>query len=47
VTLIVHPFVTGVDGERVAALRRVLEHALGHARVDVLSAGQAAGVRPR
>jgi peptidoglycan/xylan/chitin deacetylase (PgdA/CDA1 family) len=42
VTLIVHPFVTGVDDERVAALRRVLEHALGHPRVDVLSAEQTA-----
>jgi peptidoglycan/xylan/chitin deacetylase (PgdA/CDA1 family) len=48
VTLIVHPFVTGVDGDRVAALRRVLEHALAHPGVDVVSAGQAAAaMRPR
>jgi peptidoglycan/xylan/chitin deacetylase (PgdA/CDA1 family) len=46
VTLIVHPFVTGVDDERVAALRRVLEHALGHPRVDVLSAEQVAVTSP-
>ncbi|MFI5801089.1 polysaccharide deacetylase family protein [Streptomyces sp. NPDC051677] len=46
VTLIVHPFVTGVDDARVAALRRVLEHALAHTRVDVLSAGQVAAEPP-
>lgn len=42
VTLIVHPFVSGVDAERMAALRRVLEHAAGHSGIDVLSAGQVA-----
>ncbi len=42
VTLIVHPFVTGVDPERMAALRRVLEHAIEHPGIDVLSAGQVA-----
>ncbi|CAL9326448.1 polysaccharide deacetylase family protein [Streptomyces sp. SudanB52_2052] len=44
VTLIVHPFVTGVDVERMAALRRVLEHAIEHPRIDVLSAGQVAAL---
>lgn len=47
VTLIVHPFVTGVEEKRVAALRRVLEHALEHPNVDVFSAGQAADALPR
>ena len=42
VTLIVHPFATGVDTERMAALRRVLEHAVAHPGIDVLSAGQVA-----
>ncbi|MGR6974908.1 polysaccharide deacetylase family protein [Streptomyces cynarae] len=46
VTLIVHPFVTGVDDERVGALRSVLEHALRHPRVDVLSAEQVAAIPP-
>lgn len=40
VTLIVHPFVTGVDDERMSALRAVLEHALDHRDIDVLSALQ-------
>ncbi len=46
VTLIVHPFVTGVAEERVAALGRVLEHALVHPRVDVLSAEGVAAMPP-
>ncbi|MFF4253956.1 polysaccharide deacetylase family protein [Streptomyces sp. NPDC001663] len=46
VTLIVHPFVTGVDETRVAALRRVLEHSLAHPAVDVLSAEQVAAGAP-
>ncbi|MER5185317.1 polysaccharide deacetylase family protein [Streptomyces sp. NPDC002896] len=42
VTLIIHPFVTGVDPERMAAMRRVLENAIEHPGIDVLSAGQVA-----
>lgn len=43
VTLIVHPFVSGVDGQRMSALRAVLEHALAHPDVDVTSAGHLDG----
>ena len=42
VTLIIHPFVSGVDDARMAALRRVLEHALNHPDIEVQSAGQVA-----
>ena len=42
VTLIVHPFVTGVDDARMAALRRVLEHAVEYPGIEVHSAGQVA-----
>ena len=44
VTLIVHPFVTGIDADRLAALRRVLEHALSHPRLTVASAEDVARV---
>ena len=42
VTLIVHPFVSGVDQTRMKALRQVLEHAIAHPRIEVGSAGQVA-----
>ena len=42
VTLIVHPFVSGVDAARMFALHRVLEHALNHPGIQVQSAGQVA-----
>jgi peptidoglycan/xylan/chitin deacetylase (PgdA/CDA1 family) len=42
VTLIVHPFVSGVDDARMAALRRVLEYAREHPGIEVRSAGQVA-----
>ncbi|MFJ9588043.1 polysaccharide deacetylase family protein [Streptomyces acidicola] len=42
VTLIVHPFVTGVDQERLEALRRVLVFALQTPGLTVGSAGEAA-----
>lgn len=51
VTLIVHPFVSGVADDRMAALRDVLEHAVSHANMDVMSAQDVAesrrGERPR
>jgi peptidoglycan/xylan/chitin deacetylase (PgdA/CDA1 family) len=40
VTLIVHPFVTGVDQERLEALRRVLEFALRTPGIAIGSAGE-------
>ena len=42
VTLIVHPFVSGIDDARMAALRHVLEHALEHPAIEVQCAGQVA-----
>lgn len=42
VTLIVHPFVSGVDHARMAALRRVLEHAVEHPAIEVRSGGEVA-----
>ena len=42
IPMIIHPFVNGVDCERMAALRRTLEHALQHPRVAVKTALQAA-----
>ena len=42
VTLIVHPFVSGVTNDRMDALRQVLEHAVRHPGIDVISAEQLA-----
>ena len=42
VTLIVHPFVSGVDAARMAALRCALVHAVEHPGIEVRSAGQVA-----
>jgi hypothetical protein len=42
VTQIIHPFVTGVDDARMAALRRVLAHAVEHPCVDIQSADEVA-----
>lgn len=41
-TMIIHPFVCGVDPDRMSALRRVLERAISNPDIDVVSAGQVA-----
>ncbi|MEV6338854.1 polysaccharide deacetylase family protein [Nocardia vinacea] len=46
VTLIVHPFVSGVDPARMTALRRVLAYAVAHPDIEVRSAEQVADVYP-
>lgn len=46
VTLIIHPFVSGVDPARMTALRRVLAYATANPDIEVCSAGQVADTYP-
>ncbi|MEU3786415.1 MULTISPECIES: polysaccharide deacetylase family protein [Streptomyces] len=46
-TLTVHPFVSFVDDEREAVVRRLIEYALAQSNVRVCSAGQLVGEVPR
>jgi peptidoglycan/xylan/chitin deacetylase (PgdA/CDA1 family) len=40
ITIVIHAFVSGVDDERFAAVRRLLTHARGH--IDIATAGEVA-----